>query len=369
MIHNLPNTPDSALIRGQSNDVRTLEFAGGRIDELRPLNQKVIEEKIRALHDYMEQFGVGSGKLLKCEKIADGVLTSSLAEAKSALKIAATFPSAMVIDLDKVLALKGKYGLPACAAYSTEESKATIFYTPAGRPLINVIYTNRTIQENEKENVLLVDRRDYATEYPRGNVPGLTDLYTSARIRNARIGQGRRGYADTVLLELNPSASNGFHKLKDSIFDAISGMDKFKEAPAPRNSLWKAFTGLTEHEAAFQARRSIQSVMLTHEFGEKIIPAQARHQIEEAISSGLFKEVLIVAEATEWQVRFETDLWWPQRYESGIPNAQRVTISRANDPLIVGFDGHRHYLLGKFDLSPFENWVSAEFSTHLRETI
>lgn len=369
MIHKLPDTSDSALIKGQSNDVRTFEFAGGRIDELRPLNQKVIEEKIRALNDYMEQFGVGSGKLLKCEKIASGVLTSSLAEAKSALKIAATFPSAMVIDLDKVLALKGKYGLPACAVYSTEESKATIFYAPTGLPLINVIYTNRTIRENERENVLLVNGRNYATEYPRGDVPGLIDLFNNARIGSARISQGIRGNGVTALLELNPSASNGFHKLKDSIFDAISGMDKFKEPPAPRNSLWKAVTGLTDHEAAFQARRSIQSVMLTHEFGEKIIPAQARHKIEEAISSGLFEEVLIVAEATEWQVTFKTDSQWPQRYESSIPNAQRVTMSQSHDPLIVGFDGHRHYLLGKFDLSPFENWVSAEFSTHLRESI
>jgi hypothetical protein len=77
-----------------------------------------------------------------------------------------------------------------------------------------------------------------------------------------------------------------------------------------------------------------------------LVPAQYRKVIRQACSSNQFDHVCLIAEAPEWKTNIEV-----------------VPMPRSTDPLIVGIKRGYSFLIDKFDVTPLEKYVSAEFTS------
>lgn len=71
-----------------------------------------------------------------------------------------------------------------------------------------------------------------------------------------------------------------------------------------------------------------------------ILPDNIRQKLEDWKNK--FERLYIVAEVT--------DCW----------DQAEVKVLPPPDPFVIGFDGYNHYLLAKFDVTPFERWAEAE---------
>jgi hypothetical protein len=72
-----------------------------------------------------------------------------------------------------------------------------------------------------------------------------------------------------------------------------------------------------------------------------LIPADVKREIQYAKGLGVFEEIFILAEVTDW----------------------KVEVSRQGDPLVVGFDGRNFWLIATFDTTTLERYVYDEFVT------
>ena len=80
---------------------------------------------------------------------------------------------------------------------------------------------------------------------------------------------------------------------------------------------------------------------------EGIIPNEIRNIIRSAQSSGLFKEVFLLAEVPKWK-------------KATRPTPQPIA---QGDPLVIGWDGINFRLIAAFDTTPIEQYIADEFST------
>lgn len=71
-----------------------------------------------------------------------------------------------------------------------------------------------------------------------------------------------------------------------------------------------------------------------------ILPDNIRQKLEDWKNK--FERLYIVAEVT------------------GCWDQAEVKVLPPPDPFVIGFDGYNHYLLDKFDVTPFERWTEAE---------
>jgi hypothetical protein len=78
-----------------------------------------------------------------------------------------------------------------------------------------------------------------------------------------------------------------------------------------------------------------------------LVPDTVRQVIRRAEQCSGFKEVFILAEVSVWKKSLEP----------------APVMSRHPDPLVVGFDGARYWLLAKFDVTTLEQAVSDEFAS------
>ncbi|MEA2715526.1 MAG: hypothetical protein QOG91_554 [Candidatus Parcubacteria bacterium] len=85
-----------------------------------------------------------------------------------------------------------------------------------------------------------------------------------------------------------------------------------------------------------------------------LIPPKSKEIIRRAEQSPLFREVFLLVEVEEWDIRKE-----PKKKSL----AQQVWSFILEDPLIVGFDGESLWLLDSFDLTTTEALVYGSTST------
>lgn len=94
-------------------------------------------------------------------------------------------------------------------------------------------------------------------------------------------------------------------------------------------------------EGEIWSRRSVSLAAVMGNF----IPDDIRKIISSALTSRTFEDIYILAEAPSWELSSEK-----------LPAVKE-------DPLVIGRKGKHFYLLAKFDLSPLEKWIDAEFVT------
>lgn len=98
---------------------------------------------------------------------------------------------------------------------------------------------------------------------------------------------------------------------------------------------------LDDHSELFNARE------ISARFGG-ILPEEVRALSFRARNSALFDEVFILAEVPKWQIK-----------DTGTP-----LLSRDGDPLLIGHEGGRFWLLAAFDVTPVEEYVAREYATN-----
>lgn len=101
-----------------------------------------------------------------------------------------------------------------------------------------------------------------------------------------------------------------------------------------------AFGGYVVLRSFFDSPPTMYSVKLHAKLGGTI-PDNIRELIRKEKNN--FDKILILAAAPEWSLE-----------------AKRQVVIQA-DPLVIGQKRNKYYLLGKFDLTPLEKWLEAEF--------
>jgi hypothetical protein len=77
-----------------------------------------------------------------------------------------------------------------------------------------------------------------------------------------------------------------------------------------------------------------------------IIPSDVREKINQAKLSGFFQEIFLLAETPKWEVHF-------------LKRPKPTPIPRV-DPLVIGYDGKRFWLITPFDMTTLEQHIANE---------
>lgn len=201
----------------------------------------------------------------------------------------------------------------------TFEQRSTVL-KDAKRPLLGI----------EKEAADEIDRR----------LEDLTDLYVNSfypSIDLSFLGWRRKSDGYPVFACFLPSDPRCCIEVHPGMeFGFVRHSAKFKFFPDIKD-ITKHYSAYCE-ETASRLRNEYMTQMLWARFAG-IIPGETRAKIKNAQNQEVFEHVIIIAEAA-WQVKMEPA-----------------------DPLVVGLRKGKGWLIDKFDLSPIEKIVGAEFST------
>lgn len=142
-----------------------------------------------------------------------------------------------------------------------------------------------------------------------------------------------KGFPRLALFSLNASRFElGVLRVNRRWSGASFRMVNTPELPREIKKLYKdVFTTLKEI-----SREKRKTIRLAAEF-VGVLPEVVREHIVN--TKPLFKQLFVVAEVKNWDVKLEP------------------TVTRRTDPLLVGWDGYRMWLLASFDVTPTEKFV------------
>lgn len=156
----------------------------------------------------------------------------------------------------------------------------------------------------------------------------------------------KRGYPRLAVFSLN-SPKFSIASKHEERFDGerVRHRSKATFSPALPPAMHRCYDDVVQTLKGMKDTRGrIQNVVLSTAF-RGLIPAEARQAIRQA--QGEFKEVFLIAEAMQWELR-----------KKPVPQPRRANP----DPLVVGYDGENFWLVTSFDLTPLEKFVEGNFS-------
>jgi hypothetical protein len=284
-------------------------------------------------------------------------------------KILETYPKIQLLDVASLLKIQNREGLPACVPFELNDQETSIRFRFPWNAF-------------------------HGEQYEKVTVPGLSPdeaRYATIKVnltRHNQFGGGENKQSDLQYV-LGTSLLQFHKELRAMLLGpkpkATAVIQPPAQTPGKIQNLGRALLSslrpkppkitageqelLRKVELHQKADQNLQEIELTHSFGKRLIPKPARECIEKALDSRLFESVYLIAEATDWKMScsFYNEFCF-SGWKPACPCEIKIGSDQSNrDPLIVGFADGKHYLLGAFDVTPLEEWLSLEFASSFQK--
>ncbi len=238
-------------------------------------------------------------------------LRSECAAARTARAVLALFPDAKIFDAHAVGAYVNDVGLPRLCPFLLWKQES---YKPCISDFSFAYAPPRTIETWGS---------------------GLTKWCADYTVRNGR-GTEPNGHHYDYSNDLSTSfyKSGIFNKTKAGLQQFLNSLIE------KRDPVVSELIGTASADVRIIAEARQPDVLF---------PPDIREKVERARKSGVVHELTLVSEVPEWKLSVAT----LQKTYPAPP---------VKDPLLIGFDGHQHWLLGFFDLTPLEDCARGEFT-------